>query len=249
MTGHAAARLVEVVEVPGPRPSRRAIAVRWMTALVEPPIALSTRAALTNPRRPMREGRTSSRTISTMRDPRERGDLEVARVARGDRRRPRPREAQRLTQDRPWSTRCPWCCTCHVPRSAPLRTRPTPRRRACPRAARPTRATGPCRCRCVGPGKCAEGRGPDITNKVGRSVLKAPISPAGTDLSQAASTITPSRGWQRSDSSTSMATRLRYSIAAGFMMSSPRLITGNSTATPPADSIPSRRAGTRSRRG
>ena len=51
-------------------PSRPAMAIRWTTALVEPPIAISTVMAFSSACRVMmREGRRSSPTISTMRRP------------------------------------------------------------------------------------------------------------------------------------------------------------------------------------
>ena len=54
--------------------------------------------------------------------------------------------------------------------------------------------------------------GPPETTRAGRSQLAAPMSRAGVVLSQPTSSTTPSSGWARMDSSTSMLTRLRYSI-------------------------------------
>ena len=79
--------------------------------------------------------------------------------------------------------------------------------------------------------------------------LIAPISAPGTLLSQLARMTRPSSGLARTISSISMASRLRYSIALGFIRSSPSEITGNSTPAPPAASIPSRTGPTRSRSG
>src|SRR5262245_40246590 len=57
--------------------------------------------------------------------------------------------------------------------------------------------------------------GPPETRIVGRSQLAAPMRRAGVVLSQPASRTTPSSGLARIDSSTSMLTRLRKSIAVG----------------------------------
>ena len=79
--------------------------------------------------------------------------------------------------------------------------------------------------------------------------LIAPISAPGTLLSQFASMTRPSSGLARTISSISIASRFRYSIALGFIRSSPSEIVGNSTPTPPAASTPSRTGATRSRSG
>src|SRR5215831_15712661 len=76
--------------------------------------------------------------------------------------------------------------------------------------------------------------GPPETRIVGRSQLAAPIKRAGVVLSHPASRTTPSIGLARIDSSTSMLTRLRKSIAVGRMSVSPSEVTGNSTGKPPA---------------
>src|SRR5262245_10740541 len=70
------------------------------------------------------------------------------------------------------------------------------------------------------------------------SALAAPRIAAGFVLSQPVSSTTPSSGYARMDSSTSIAIRLRYSIVVGFISDSPRDITGNSTGNPPACSTP-----------
>ncbi len=81
------------------------------------------------------------------------------------------------------------------------------------------------------------------------SALIAPISAPGTLLSQLASTTSPSSGLARTISSISMASRLRYSIALGFIRSSPSEIVPNSAPTPPASSIPALTSTARSRSG
>src|SRR5690606_32227254 len=80
--------------------------------------------------------------------------------------------------------------------------------------------------------------GPPDTTMVGRSTLHAPITSEGVVLSQPQSNTTPSSGFARIDSSTSMLARLRYSIAVGFINVSPSDMTGNSTGNPPASSTP-----------
>src|SRR4026207_1064601 len=72
----------------------------------------------------------------------------------------------------------------------------------------------------------------------GKSTLHAPITSEGVVLSQPQSSTTPSTGFARIDSSTSILTRLRYNIAVGFISVSPKDITGNSTGNPPASEIP-----------
>src|SRR5690606_3359407 len=80
--------------------------------------------------------------------------------------------------------------------------------------------------------------GPPDTTMEGRSTLQAPITREGVVLSHPHSRTTPSTGFARMDSSTSMLARLRKSIAVGFISVSPNDITGNSTGKPPASSTP-----------
>ena len=98
------------------------------------------------------------------------------------------------------------------------------------------------------PRKFTTGRDPPVTSTAGTLALTAPISAPGTLLSQLPSSTTPSIGLALIISSTSIASRLRYSIAVGFIRSSPSEMTGNSTAIPPAASIPSLIGSTRSRK-
>src|SRR3712207_4679454 len=76
--------------------------------------------------------------------------------------------------------------------------------------------------------------GPPDTTIVGIFTLAAPITNEGVVLSQPHINTTPSTGFARIDSSTSMLARLRYSIAVGLIKVSPSDITGNSTGKPPA---------------
>src|SRR5215471_19048300 len=80
--------------------------------------------------------------------------------------------------------------------------------------------------------------GPPDTTIVGRFTLHAPITSDGVVLSQPHNNTTPSIGFARIDSSTSMLARLRYNIAVGFINVSPKDITGNSTGNPPASYTP-----------
>ena len=73
--------------------------------------------------------------------------------------------------------------------------------------------------------------GPPETTSAGRSQLAAPMTSDGVVLSQPQSSTTPSIGLPRIDSSTSMLTRLRNSIAVGRMFVSPVDVTGNSSGS------------------
>ena len=59
--------------------------------------------------------------------------------------------------------------------------------------------------------------GPAGTIRAGRLALVAPMTRAGTVLSQPPIRIAPSAGYERSASSASIASRLRYIIVLGFM--------------------------------
>ena len=89
--------------------------------------------------------------------------------------------------------------------------------------------------------------GPDDTTMVGRSTLAAPISWPGVVLSQPPKSTTPSMGLPRIDSSTSMAKRLRNSIAVGRIWVSPSDMAGNSSGKPPASQTPRLTCSARSR--
>ena len=80
--------------------------------------------------------------------------------------------------------------------------------------------------------------GPPETTRVGMFTLDAPITNDGVVLSQPHSNTTPSIGFARIDSSTSMLARFRYSMAVGLIKVSPSDMTGNSTGNPPASDTP-----------
>src|ERR1700692_3671416 len=72
----------------------------------------------------------------------------------------------------------------------------------------------------------------------GTSQLAAPITSAGVVLSQPHMRTTPSIGFPRMDSSTSMLMRLRNNIAVGRRFVSPEDMTGNSSGKPPDSQTP-----------
>ena len=74
--------------------------------------------------------------------------------------------------------------------------------------------------------------------KVGKSTLQAPITNEGVVLSHPHISTTPSIGFARIDSSTSILAKFRYNIAVGLIKVSPNDITGNSTGNPPASITP-----------
>jgi hypothetical protein len=76
-------------------------------------------------------------------------------------------------------------------------------------------------------------------------MLVAPSSSAGVVLSQPPISTTPSTGWPRSNSSASIASRLRYSMVVGFCSDSDSDSAGNSTGKPPAINTPRLTSSTR----
>ena len=88
------------------------------------------------------------------------------------------------------------------------------------------------------PRKWPDSSGPDDSTIVGRSTLAAPIIWPGVVLSQPPSRTTPSMGLARIDSSTSMASKFRNTIAVGRIWVSGSDMAGNSSGTPPASQTP-----------
>ncbi len=72
----------------------------------------------------------------------------------------------------------------------------------------------------------------------GTSALAAPISSAGTVLSQPPTSTTESIGWARIISSASIAMRLRRNMLVGCANDSCSEIVGNSIGSPPASITP-----------
>ena len=87
--------------------------------------------------------------------------------------------------------------------------------------------------------------GPPVSAMAGTPALAAPMSCAGTVLSQPPTSTTASSGLERIISSTSIDMRLRYSIVVGFVSISLSEIVGNSSASPPAACTPRLTAATR----
>ncbi len=80
--------------------------------------------------------------------------------------------------------------------------------------------------------------GPVISWIAGTSALTAPMSWAGTVLSQPPISTTESQGWARIISSVSIAIRLRRNIEVGLAKDSWMEIVGNSIGRPPASITP-----------
>jgi hypothetical protein len=80
--------------------------------------------------------------------------------------------------------------------------------------------------------------GPVTSTIEGTLALAAPISNAGTVLSQPPISTAASTGWPRSISSESVAIRLRRYMLVGWAKDSCSVITGNSTGSPPASITP-----------
>ena len=80
--------------------------------------------------------------------------------------------------------------------------------------------------------------GPDGMKIAGMFMLVAPMSSAGVVLSQPPISTAPSTGYERSNSSVSIASRLRYIMVDGFMKGSDNVIAGISSGKPPACQTP-----------
>ena len=80
--------------------------------------------------------------------------------------------------------------------------------------------------------------GPPDTAIVGKSQVAAPITSEGVVLSQPTIKTTPSIGFARIASSTSIEAKLRNSMAVGRRLLSPQENTGNSNGRPPASKTP-----------
>ena len=104
-------------------PTRPAMARRWITALVDPPMAALVRMAFSNASfTSTSDGFRSSLTICTIRRPDSCAITRRRHVHGRDRRVARQRHAQRLGHATPWWRRCPSCCT--TPPSGSSRPRP-----------------------------------------------------------------------------------------------------------------------------
>ena len=188
---------------------RRAMAMRWITALVEPPIAAQARIAFSNASLVRIFERVSfSFTISTMRRPAARATTLRRASTAGIAALPGMPTPSDSTIDAmvdavPMVMQWP-CERCmHDSASWNSSRLMLPARRSSD--IDQTLVPEPMSV----PRYLPESIGPPDTPMVGRSTLAAPISSAGVVLSQPTSSTTPSSGLPRSDSSTSMLARLR----------------------------------------
>ena len=190
-------------------PRRPAIASRCTTALVEPPIAAFTRTAFSNACLVSTEdNRWSCSTMATIRRP--------AACASAYR-----RESTAGTAAAPGSCTPRASVTQAIVEAVPivmqwprLRDMPTSASEQSAAVIRPARISSVKRQTTVPepmswPRNLPLSIGPPVIIRVGRSTLAAPISRPGVVLSQPESRTTPSSGLARTDSSNSIASRLR----------------------------------------
>ena len=192
-----------------PKPARRAMATTWMMALVEPPIAMCTRMALSKAAG-VRSfcGVRSSHTMSTMRRP-------ACPHMRGW-----PESAAGI-DDAPGSVSPSASAIAIMVAAVPI-TMQVPKERAMPPSSsaqsaslmRPARFSSqyfqasepePSTCPRQFPLSC----GPAGTKIAGTPMLMAPMIRPGVVLSQPPISTAPSIGWLRNSSSVSIASRLR----------------------------------------
>ena len=197
-------------------PARRAIATRCTTALVDPPrastatIALSMLAGVT-----MSVGFKSSQTMSTMRRPVSLAILEWRESAAGidaapGSVNPSASVAEVIVDAVPIVMQWPGeramlpSISCHV--SSVM----VPARNSAQyfQVSDPLPSVPPC--------QSPRSIGPPGMKIAGRFMLIAPITSAGVVLSHPPISTHPSAGYERSSSSVSIASRLRYSIVVGF---------------------------------
>ena len=226
-------------------PARRAMAMRWITALVDPPSAASTTDALRNDAR-VRYSRGSAPqwVSSTMRLPvitacRSRSPDPESGVAPPGSIRPSVAVRQAMVEAVPM--------TMHVPPVG---------HRDCSISPISSRSISPARCRsqyrrqsvqaprrspCQLPVRMA----PVTSEIAGSPAETAAINWAGTVLSQPPSSTTPSIGCDRIISSVPMAIRLRKSMEVGESSVSASEMVGKTRARPPAWAIPRRTPSTK----
>jgi hypothetical protein len=201
---------------PNRTPARRAIAIRWMIALVDPPSANTVVIALPNAAAVSRsDSFTSSQTIATIRRPVCAAITACRESAAGIDAAPgnvTPNasaalvivEAVPIVMQCPGERAMPFSISCQSASViAPAR-----------RSAQYRQVSDPDPN--VVPPQCPRSIGPAGMKIVGRSIDAAPISIPGVVLSQPPINTAPSHGYERSNSSVSMANRLRYSIVVGF---------------------------------
>ena len=215
-------------------PRRPAMAKRWITALVEPPIAALVRMAFSKALRvTICDILMSCLTISTMRRPvswarRLRRVSAAGMAAFSGNAMPKASTMLAMVEAVPMVMQVPVerCISLSQDENScmvisPARTisdichTPVPEPTSLPR-------------------NLPLSMGPPDRPMVGKSQLAAPIIRDGVVLSQPMSSTTPSIGLPRMLSSTSMDARLRNSMAVGRSWVSPSDMTGNSSGKPPA---------------
>ncbi len=175
-------------------PARPAIAARWMTALVEPPAACSTRIALPNAAGDSTtEGDRSLPTAATAHRP----ACSAAAMAAGSPAgivldpgiiSPSASAISAIVDAVPMVLHAPGPQARHLSRSRQPVSSSRPARRSS--HSRHSAVPEPIRC----PRKAAGSRAPPVTTTVGMSALAAPMIAPGTDLSQLARMTIPSSG-------------------------------------------------------
>ena len=190
-------------------PARPAIAVRWITALVEPPSAIINRIAFSNARWVRTSlGRMPRRTVSTICRPtasaiRSRRASGAGMAAEPDKAIPSASAMAAIVEAVPITVQWPSerlmpSSSSRIASSSIVPARySAQKRRQSEHAPRLSPRKRPLRC------------GPPVSMMAGTLALAAPIICAGVVLSQLPSSTTPSSGWARIISSVSMAIRLR----------------------------------------
>ena len=219
-------------------PARPAMAVKCSTALVEPPIAISTRSAFSTDRgvtirsgvRPLRASRIAARPVASA--ARSRSAWTAGIAALPGRIMPRASAIEAIVLAVPITAQVP-AVVARLPSISrissvsisPARYLAQKRRQS---VQAPSRS--PCQREVI--------MGPATSPIAGRLAEIAPISWAGTVLSQPPTSTTASIGWARIISSVSIAIRLRNIRLVGLRNTSPSEIVGNLSGKPPSASTP-----------
>src|SRR5436190_524459 len=196
-------------------PRRPAMASRWITAFVDPPIAALTRIAFSNAALVMMaEGRRSSRTRPTMTWPARcavsyRRASTAGQVAEYGSCTPSASAIDDMVDAVPIVMQCPFERAMQPSAKAHSSwvIRPATRSSSNRHTAVPEPTSVPW--------YLPLSIGPPVTITAGRSTLAAAISSPGVVLSHPDRSTTPSSGLARMSSSASMASRFRYSMAVG----------------------------------
>nr|WP_298326025.1 hypothetical protein [Haloactinopolyspora sp.] len=190
-------------------PSRPAIAIRWMIAFVDPPMAALARILFPNAARVMTAlGRRSSSTMPTMRRPAScatsnRRMSTAGQVAEPGSCMPSASATQAMVEAVPMVMQCPLDRAMHpsASKTSSCVIRPALRSSSNFQTCVPEPTSWP--------RNLPLSIGPPVTMIAGRSTLAAPMSRPGVVLSQPDSSTTPSSGLARISSSACMASRFR----------------------------------------